>query len=88
MNISMLEYFEYFDNVYISDGVKTALSTHGLGKIYLIAFVRRGQWCNQSSSNIHDGAFDKNRNDSRKKINLRWLAGSRTCLCRLIHYSS
>ena len=30
MNISVLE---YFDNVYISDGVKTALSTHGLGNI-------------------------------------------------------
>ena len=24
---------EYFDNIYVSYGVKTALSTHGLGKI-------------------------------------------------------
>ena len=30
MNTSVLE---YFDNVYISDGVITALSTHGLGSI-------------------------------------------------------
>ena len=30
MNISLLE---YFDNVYISYGVKIALSTHGLGNI-------------------------------------------------------
>ena len=30
MNISVLE---YFDNVYISYGVKTALSTHGLGNL-------------------------------------------------------
>ena len=29
MNISVLE---YFDNAYISDSVKIALSTHGLGK--------------------------------------------------------
>ena len=34
----------------------------------LIAFVRTGQWCNQSSSNIHDGTFDKN-----SKINLKML---------------
>ena len=30
MNISVLE---YFDNVYISDSIKTALSTNGLGNI-------------------------------------------------------
>ena len=30
MNISVLE---YFDNVYISDGVKAALLTHELGNI-------------------------------------------------------
>ena len=30
MNISVLE---YFDNFYISDGVKTTFSTHGLGNI-------------------------------------------------------
>ena len=30
MNISVLE---YFDNVYISDSIKTALSTHGLENI-------------------------------------------------------
>ena len=30
MNTSVLE---YFDNVYIFDGVKTALSTHGLGNV-------------------------------------------------------
>ena len=57
MNISALN---CFDNVYISDGVKTALSTHGLGKILLIAWVRTGQRCKQSSSNIHDRTFDKN----------------------------
>ena len=34
---------QYFDKVYISDGVKTALSTHGLGKIKLIASVRTGR---------------------------------------------
>ena len=45
---------ECFDNVYISDSAKTALSTRRLGKI------RTGQSCNQSSSNIHDGTFDKN----------------------------
>ena len=38
MNINVLE---YFDNVYISDGVRIALSTHGLGYIQLIAFVRQ-----------------------------------------------
>ena len=32
MNISVIE---YFDNVYISDGIKTALSTHALGNILL-----------------------------------------------------
>ena len=56
MNISVLE---YFNNVYTSDGIKIALSTHGLGNISLIAFVRTGQWCNQSSSNNLDGTFDK-----------------------------
>ena len=30
MNITILE---YFDNVYMSDGVKIALSTHGFGNI-------------------------------------------------------
>ena len=30
MNINVLE---YFDNAYISDGVKIALSSHGLGNI-------------------------------------------------------
>ena len=30
MNTSVLE---CFDNVYISDGVKTAISTHGFGNI-------------------------------------------------------
>ena len=57
MNTSVLE---WFDNVYIFDGVKTALSTHGLGNIYLIVCVRTGQSCNQSSWNIHDSTFDKN----------------------------
>ena len=57
MNISALK---CFDNVYISDGGKTDLSTHGLGKILLIAWVRTDQRCKQSSSNIHDRTFDKN----------------------------
>ena len=26
-------YLQHFDNIYISDGVKTALPTHGLGNI-------------------------------------------------------
>ena len=39
MNINVLE---YFDNIYISDGVRIALSTHGLEYISLIAFVRTG----------------------------------------------
>ena len=38
---------------YKSDGVKTTLSTHGLGKIELIVCVGTGQRCNQSPSNIH-----------------------------------
>ena len=93
INTSVLE---CFDNVYISDGVKTTLSIHGLENIELIACARTGQRCNQSSSNIHDGTFDKNSQPpkfkdvicSRKKINLRYLAGSRTCFCKLIHYRS
>ena len=32
-----------FDKVYISDGVKTSFSTHGLGNIELIACVKTGQ---------------------------------------------
>ena len=36
-------YMQYFDKVYMSDGVKTALSTHGLGKIKLIVSVRTGR---------------------------------------------
>ena len=51
---------ECFDNVYISDGVKTALSTHGLGNIELIVCIRTGQKYNESSSITHDGTFDKN----------------------------
>ena len=39
--------------------VKTALPTHQLGKIQLIICVRTGQRCNQSSSIIHDDAFEK-----------------------------
>ena len=46
MNTSVIE---CFDNVYISDSVKIALSAHGLGNILLIAYVRTGQRCNQSS---------------------------------------
>ena len=57
MNTSVLE---CFDNVYISDEVKTALSNHGLRNIQLIACVRTGQKCNQSPSNIHDVTLDKN----------------------------
>ena len=45
MNTSVLE---CFDNVYIPDEVKTALSNHGLRNIELIACVRTGQKCNQS----------------------------------------
>ena len=55
MDISV---FEYFDNGYIPDGIKVALSTHGFQNIWLI--VRTGQRCNQSSSNIRNGTFDKN----------------------------
>ena len=85
MNISRLE---YFDKVYIFNGVNTALCTHGLGNIQLIACVRKGQRCNQGPSNIHDGTFVKNiRNVNLKtltilgkKVNLRCLAGSWTCL--------
>ena len=51
---------EYFVNVYIPDDVKIALSTHGFGKVWSI--VRTGQRCNQSSSNIHNGTFDKKAN--------------------------
>ena len=36
-------YLSYSDKVYITDGVKTVLSTHGLGNIQLIACVRTGQ---------------------------------------------
>ena len=50
---------QYFDNVYISDGVKTALSTHELENILLIACVRPGQIFNQRPSNIHDGTSEK-----------------------------
>ena len=57
MSTSVLE---CFDNFYISDGIETDLSTHGLGNICLTACFRTGQRCNQSSSNIHDGTFDKN----------------------------
>ena len=56
MNDSVLE---CFDNVYISDGAKTYLSTHGLRNNYLTACIRTGPRCNQRSSNIHDGIFDK-----------------------------
>ena len=48
MDISILE---NFDNVYMSDGVKIALSW--IGK-QLIAFFRTDQRCNQSSLDIHD----------------------------------
>ena len=48
MGISILE---NFDNVYMSDGVKIALSW--IGK-QLIAFFRTDQRCNQSSLDIHD----------------------------------
>ena len=53
------EYLNIFDYVYMSYDVKIALSDHGLGNIYLIAFVGTGQRSNQSYSNIHDGTFDK-----------------------------
>ena len=45
---------------WLYDGVKIILSTLGLGNILSIAFVRTGQQCNQSPSNIHDGCFDEN----------------------------
>ena len=56
INTSVLE---YFDNVYISDGVKTAFSTDGL-QIWWIASVRTVKRCYQSSSNIHVYFSDKN----------------------------
>ena len=37
------EYLNIFDYVYMSYDVKIALSDHGLGNIYLIAFVGTGQ---------------------------------------------
>ena len=46
--------------VYRTDDVKTALSIHGLENISLIARVRASLRCNQSLSDIHDGAFGKN----------------------------
>ena len=60
-----------------------------------ITFVRKGQRYKKSSSNTHDSTFDENIyqsklkavNYSRKMINLRCLAGSRTCLCWLIQCS-
>ena len=57
MNTGVLE---CFDNVYVSVGIKNSLSTRGLGNISFTVCVRTGQMCNQSSSNIHDGTFDKN----------------------------
>ena len=55
INSSVLEYFH---NIYLPDGIKTSLSTHGLGN--LIACVRTGQVYNHSPWNIHDGTFKKN----------------------------
>ena len=77
MNISI---FESTDNVYISYGVEIAFSTHGLGNIWLIAFVRTGQQCNQSSSNIHDGSFDKNREQVNLKTFLATILAKRLIL--------
>ena len=66
MNISV---FESIDNVCISYDVEIAFSIHGLRNIWLITFVRTGQWCNQSFLNIHDGSFDK----YSEQVNLKTL---------------
>ena len=58
--INTISIDECFDNAYISDSVKTALSTHGSRNTWSIICVRTGQSCNQNSSNIHDGTLDKN----------------------------
>ena len=56
MNINV---FEYFDNVYTSDSAKKCFIYSRIGKYLINCILKTDQWCNQSSSNIHDGIFDK-----------------------------
>ena len=87
MNINV---FEYFDNVYISDSAKKCFIYSWIGKYLINCIFKTDQRCNQSSSNIHDGIFDKktvsniNLNSltilARKLISDAWLGPGRISL--------